>query len=125
MDSSGVRFPAMRNEIVDAVRALSDKDYQWSAWIRRELPPGRYDEFTHRVHILYDDTDVLANPYDTVGDYLRSTLEAAAMQTLGAVLDQLFHSLGTERTDEEYLRAPGWPLVVTAAQAALAALEQP
>jgi len=120
-----MRFPAMRNEIVNAVRALSDEDYQWSAWIRRELPAGQYDDFTYRVHILYDDTDVVVNPDDTVGDYLRSGQEAAAMRTLGAALDQLFDSLGTERTDEEYLRSPEWPLVIAAAQAALPVLEQP
>jgi hypothetical protein len=120
-----VRFPAMRAEVVGAIRALSDQDYQWSAWIRRELPAGHYDEFTHRIHILYDDTDVMENPEGSVGNYLRSPREAIAIRKLGSALDTLFQQLGTERTDEEYLQAPGWRSVVDAAKAALQVLEEP
>lgn len=121
---SEVRFPQMRNEIVQAVKALADRDYQWSVWVRRELPPGRYDEFTHRIHILYDDTQVLEDPDNAVGVYLRNTEEADVMRTLGSAIDSLFDDLGTELSDEEYLRAPGWTAVVDAATDALKVLER-
>ena len=111
-----VRFPEMRAEIVGAVAALADPAYQWSAWVRRELPEGHYDEFTLRIHILYDDTQVLEDPDRTVGVYLKSQEEADAMRGLGHAIDSLFAELGTERSDEEYLRAPGWDLVVDAAK---------
>ncbi|MFC0027953.1 hypothetical protein ACFFMM_00245 [Micromonospora chaiyaphumensis] len=120
---SEVRFPAMREEIVQAVRALADHEYQWSAWVRRELPPGQYDEFTHRIHILYDDTQVLEDPGAAVGIYLRSQEEAIAMQRLAAAIDALFDELGTELSDESYLRARRWPAIVTAAREALVLLE--
>jgi hypothetical protein len=113
----------MRVEIVRAVKALADPEYQWSAWVRRELPPGQYDEFTHRIHILYDDTQVLEDPRGAVGIYLRSEKEADAMRNLAAALDALFDAMGTELADEAYLRAPAWSDVVAAARVALGLLE--
>ncbi|WP_410811721.1 SCO4402 family protein [Micromonospora sp. 067-2] len=118
-----IRFPDMRNEIVRAVKALADPAYQWSAWIRRELPPGEYDEFTHRIHILYDDTEVLEDPDAAIGIYLRSQEEADSMRTLAQAIDSLFDECGTHLSDEAYLRASGWPAVVQAANAALSSLE--
>lgn len=120
---SEIRFPEMRNEIVRAVKALADPEYQWSAWIRRELPPGEYDEFTHRIHILYDDTQVLEDPDAAIGVYLRSQSEANAMRKLAQAIDSLFNELGTELSDEEYLRAPGWSSIVEAANAAFSSFE--
>lgn len=119
---SDIRFPEMRHEIVRAVKALADPVYQWSAWIRRELPPGEYDEFTHRIHILYDDTQVLEDPDAVIGIYLRSQKEADAMRYLAQAIDSLFDELGTDLSDEEYLRSPGWAAIVDAAGAALSTL---
>ncbi|GHG18727.1 MULTISPECIES: SCO4402 family protein [Amycolatopsis] len=120
-----IQFPDMRNEIVRAVKALAEPEYQWSAWVRRELPPGHYDEFTHRIHVLYDDTQVLEDPERAVGVYLRSVEEANAMRKLASAIDALFEDMGTELSDEDYLRAPGWASVVHAAREALGVLERP
>jgi hypothetical protein len=120
---SEVRFPQMRAEVIDAVRALADPEYQRRVWIRRELPqPDYYDDLTVNIHILYDDTRVLEEPADTIGDVLRSPGEAAALAPLAQQLDALFERYGTDLGDEEYLDTPEWPGVVRAAQSALAAL---
>ncbi|WP_233585537.1 hypothetical protein [Micromonospora sp. BL1] len=97
---SEVRFPDLRNEMVRAVKALADPAHQWSAWVRRELPPGGYDEFTHRIHIFYGDTQVLEDPDAAIGIYLRSQEEADALRGLAQALDSLFHECGTELPDE-------------------------
>jgi hypothetical protein len=120
-----IQYPNMRNEIVSAVHALADRKYQWAAWVRRELPPGRYDEFTYRIHVLYDDTQVLEDPDGAVGVVLRSTREADAMRELASAINALFDSLGTELSDEQYLRAPGWGSVVEAANEASRVLDLP
>ncbi|WP_244933197.1 SCO4402 family protein [Micromonospora tulbaghiae] len=120
---SEVRFRDLRNEMVRAVKALADPAHQWSAWVRRELPPGGYDEFTHRIHILYDDTQVLEDPDAAIGIYLRSQEEADALRGLAQALDSLFDECGTELPDEAYLRAPGWPAVVEAANRALSSFD--
>lgn len=120
---SEVRFPQMRAEVIDAVRALADPEYQQRVWIRRELPqPDYYDDFTLNIHILYDDTRVLEEPAGTVGDVLRSAEEATALAPLARQLDALFDRYGTDLSDEEYLATPEWAGVVRAAQTALAAL---
>lgn len=120
---SEVRFPQMRAEVIDAVRALADPEYQRRVWIRQELPqPDYYDDLTVNIHILYDDTRVLEEPAGTVGDVLRSGDEAAAMVPLARQLDAVFDRYGTDLGDEEYLNTPEWPDVVRAAQTALAAL---
>lgn len=114
-----VRFPWMRREIIEAVRVLSDPAYQWSAWVRRDLPPGVHDNFTLRVHVLYDDTEVLPDPSGAVGDLLESAAEAEALRALGEALDAVFRKLGTGRPDEDYLRADDWDAVVARARTAL------
>jgi hypothetical protein len=122
---SDIKSSAMRNEIVLAVKALADPEYQWSARVRRELPPGRYDEFTHRIHILYDDTQALEDPEGAICVYLRSREEANAMRKLAAALDTLFDDLGTDLSDEEYLRAQGWTAVVEGRQGSDKAAGEP
>ncbi len=120
-----VQFPSMRDEVVEAVEALADTEYQWSAWVRHELPVGGYDDFNLAIHILFDDTTVAEDPDRTIGVFLRSQEEADAMRKLGRQIRGLFDELGTELSDEEYLRSPGWPAVVAAAKEAREVLRKP
>lgn len=114
----------MRAEVVEAVRALSDLEYQQRVWVRRELPhPGYQDNFTLNVHVLYDDTTVFEDPEIAVGDLLRGDDEVRALKPLKAALDALFAEHGTELTDEDYLGKPGWAAVLLTARNALAVLE--
>jgi hypothetical protein len=122
---SEIRFPEMRHEVVEAVRALSDPVYQREAWVDRRLPPGGYDEFTHRIHVLYDDTEVLEDPGRAVGITLRSEREAGSMRKLATILDSMFDRVGTELPDEAYLELPEWSLVIKVARDALNILTEP
>ena len=121
--SDDVKFPQLRAEMVDAVRALADHEYQWRVWIRQDLPqPDWYDDLTLNIHVLYDDTRVLEAPTETVGDVLRTTDEATALMPLAQALDTLFTRHGKHLSDEEYLATPEWSTVVVAAGTALRAL---
>lgn len=123
VEQAVIRYPEMRAEVVEAVRALSDLEYQQRVWVRRELPhPGYHDDFRLNVHILYDDTTVFEDPATAVGDILRGEEEVRALMPLKAALDAVFAEHGTERTDEEYLGQPGWAAVLDAANKALAVL---
>jgi len=120
-----IKFPDMRRDVLDAVRALADPEYQRRVWLERRYPhEGFFDDFTLNVNTLYDDTQVLENPHQALGDILRTTKEVAAMEDLAQALDALFDRLGTELSDEEYVGAPEWELVVRAAREALAELER-
>jgi hypothetical protein len=120
-----VRFPEMRSEVMRALQALADPDYQRRVWVNRVYPhPGFYDDFTLNIHILYDDTRVLEAPHEVVGSVLSSDLEAEAMARLAHVINSLFERVGTDLSDEDYLRQPEWSSVVEQAQAALATLSE-
>ncbi|MGW4114001.1 SCO4402 family protein [Actinosynnema sp. NPDC004786] len=120
---TGVDYPDMRVEIVDAIRALSDPEYQRRVWVRREMPhPNYHDNFTMNIHVLYDDTTVFENLSEAVGPYLRNQAEIRALAPLKDALDSLFDVYGTELTDEEYIDKPEWPTVIATARAALRVL---
>ncbi|MET7339551.1 hypothetical protein [Nonomuraea sp. NPDC005650] len=109
----------MRNEVVGAVRALADPDYQKAVWIRREFPhPEYYDDFSLNIHILYDDSGVCEDPFGSIGSYLRSEREAEVVSQLADALNALLAVEGEDRSDSEYLGSPHWQAVVHAASTA-------
>jgi hypothetical protein len=111
---------------VRAVEHLADPEFQQRVWVRRELPhPDYAGNFDLAVHILYDDTTVLEDPAGSIGDLLRDQAEAEAMAALGRALDAIFEDLGTTLSDAEYVSAPQWAAVVSAARAALDVLTAP
>ncbi|GAA2127194.1 hypothetical protein GCM10009727_16800 [Actinomadura napierensis] len=115
-----VRFPDMRREVIDALQALSDPDYQRRVWVDRVYPqPGYYDDLTHNINLLYDDTSVAEDPYGQVGVTLESDEEAAVMERLVAVLDPLLDGFPAELDDAEVISRPEWAEVVKAAQDAV------
>jgi hypothetical protein len=120
-----VRYPAMRAEVVDAVRAFADPDYQWRVWVRLEYPTKRfYDDFSMRIKML-DDLGMIDDPAAAVGDVLRNQAEASALEPMNRALKALFDKHGTKLTDEEYLTTPEWTVVVDTARAALGVLTDP
>ncbi|GAB3484593.1 SCO4402 family protein [Amycolatopsis cihanbeyliensis] len=122
--TSVVRYPDMRANVVGAVRALADPEFQRRAWIRKGPPqPGFAFDFTFYVNVL-DDVRMREDPAATIGEILRNQKEVDVMKELASSLESLFHELGVERTDEEYLASPLWKPVVAAAKDALVILEE-
>ncbi|WP_435812251.1 SCO4402 family protein [Streptomyces olivaceoviridis] len=122
---NSVSFPEMRGNVVSAVQALADEDYQQRVWIDREYPhEGYYDDFDMNLHILFDDTLVLEDPTAAVGTILRSKEEVEAMGALASALDALLATEGRDKTDAEYIASPLWHAVLRAASAALEALSK-
>lgn len=121
--TAAVRFPAARRELLSALRALADLEYQRRVWIRRELPtPGYYDELDLEIHVLYDDTCVLPNPELCVGTVIRAS-EVEALRRLDGVLGPVIDELGNS-ADEDYLAHEDWTAVAAAAKDALVATER-
>ncbi|MFF3541555.1 hypothetical protein ACFYXD_06795 [Streptomyces platensis] len=118
-------LPAMRREIISAVRALSDSDYQQRVWIDRIYPHADFfDDFTLNVNTLYDDTTVLDDPAAALGRTLADDAEVEAMQCLAGRLDEILDTVGREADDIAFLQSPLWSGVVTAAQEALRLLDR-
>lgn len=110
-----LRYPAMRANLQAFSESLADEAYQERIWIEQQ-PSSVRDTFTDVVHFFYDDTTLADDPDKCVGLFLRDGTEVAAVRTLTSALDALFADLGTDRPDEAYLRAPGWPRVVSRAK---------
>ena len=124
-DLSGIRFPEMRRNVISAVRALADGEYQRRVWSERIYPnEGYYDDFTLNLNILYDDTLVLDDPVSTLGTVLRSEDEVWAMEELGSAIDEVLRLEGDGKADVDYLASPAWGAVLRSASAAYEILTQ-
>ena len=117
-----VQYPEWRDEVIDAVRALSDLDYQRRVWVSGEsIGPNFFDSLQERIHTLFDDADVLPEPGHRLGVLLRDDGEVEALRHLGRMLDEVISDLG-DAPDEHYLADPRWPEVVRRAAATLEVL---
>lgn len=114
-------YPAMRSNLQGFSESLADESYQKKVWIEHQLPSTR-DTFTDVIHFIYDDTTLAGDPQKCVGLFLWDASEVAAVRTLTSAIDALFAELGTDRPDEDYLQAPGWPRVVDSAKKLVALL---
>ena len=118
-----LRYPEMRAEVIDALRALSDVDYQRRVWIDHERPEvNGYDNLDFQVHILFDDIDVCVDPDRWVGLVLNTT-EVEPLRRLGELFGGLINDLGNV-PDEVYLAEPRWATVVELARAASQAMTE-
>lgn len=118
---SGIRLPAMRDEVVAALRALADRRHQDSRWGVYDPDVNYYDDLSLNVHVLYDDTQVLPDPEAVVGAVIFSR-EVPWLRRLHACLGPMIDDLG-DRPDADYLADPRWQLVVKSAREALEAME--
>ena len=108
-----LKFPSMREEVIEAVRALSDRAYQEREWGRSRDANRRYDDLDINVHILYDDTRVLPDPSAQVGIVLFAE-DVPPLRALEEVLGPLIDELG-DVPDREYLANPRWNSVLAVA----------
>lgn len=126
MDGGGpgdVDYPDLRFQVVEALRSLSDLDYQRRAWGKVDpRVPNRQDDLSLNIHILYDDCAVLPQPKDALGTLLHPE-EVGPLERLEVVLGPLIDSLGNS-PDATYLADPRWPVVVSTAREALTTLER-
>ena len=110
----------MRAEVLEALKALSDREYQEREWGKYQEAVCRYDDLALNVHILYDDCRVLPDPSSQVGSVLFPE-DVDYLRRVDAVLGPLIDQLGRS-PDAEYLADPRWDLVVDAAAEALSHL---
>ncbi|MEZ2320937.1 MAG: hypothetical protein ACBR15_18250 [Microcoleus sp.] len=119
-----VKYPKMREELLETLRNLADRDYQDQVWVKRDYPLGiKYDCFDEAVHFLYDDTVLAENPYSAIGVIIENEKEARLISAVCQAIDLVFEALGTEVSDEEYITSSEWTRVVEAASQALQVME--
>lgn len=114
---TSVRFPQARADIISALRALADRDYQEREWGIYRKDKNRYDDLSLNVNLLYD-CRALPDPASRVGDALFPS-DVEPLLQLGRVLEPLIDELG-DRPDRDYMTDQRWTAVVEAAANALA-----
>lgn len=121
-----MKYPDMRDELIDYLVSLSDKDYQDAVWVRREARSGVvHDELDYAIHFIYDDTCLGQNPSEAIGWFLKNEDEAESIRSLVLALNLVFSKYGLDLSDREYIAKPEWSDVVRAAERSRSVLSQP
>ena len=109
----------MREELIHNLKALSDRNYQESAWVREEFSEGiEYDNFDLAINFLFDDTCLADNPKDLIGYCLINKQEAELVCSVTKSIDKLLSELGNDLSDSEYISSPLWEDVIQSARQA-------
>jgi hypothetical protein len=123
MELSALKYPSMRDELIDYVTALSDITYQQRYWIGGETSDEvKHDELDYAIHFLYDDTCLSRNPLEAIGLFLKNDDEAALVGDLIGALEKVFDIYGTKLGDNEYIKTSEWKDVISRAGKLKAAL---
>lgn len=115
---SDLKYPEMREELIQHLHALSDADYQHRVWVlggADEKTGTKHDEFDYAVHFFYDDSSLASDPSSTVGWILRDQAEVMKISKLIECIELIFQKYGTKLSDAEYIRLFEWGAVLAAA----------
>lgn len=118
LEFSQVKYPEMREELIDYIHGLGDEKYQYQAWVEDNRPSGGHDELDYAIHFLYDDTDLADDPESMIGWVLTGKDESDVIASLVSALNAVFDKYGTELADKEYIAKKEWVSVIDAAKKA-------
>lgn len=117
-----VEFPQMRNEVISALEAVSDRTYQQRVWVDGIMPDcNYYDDLDLNIHILLEDINVCVDPVRWVGVVLLGN-EVGPLRELGVPFLAMIGDLG-DVSDADYLADPRWDEVIRLAQTALTTMK--
>jgi len=122
MEFTKLRYPNLRDQLIDCLRSLSDRAYQRDAWVNRNLPLGQGDNFDLAIHVLFDDLGLEEDPRGAIGVFLYDEAEIVLISDLIEALNAIFDKYGTSLSDEDYIEKPEWKRVLETAKIAWSAL---
>ncbi|MGW5261781.1 SCO4402 family protein [Microbispora sp. NPDC004025] len=114
-----VQWPERRADVLNALQALGDRDYQEQHWRAGHGWP----DLTAAVHWLIDDTSIdQAGARSLIPQLFQNEREADRVQLVVDALLRVLDDLGPIAPDDAYLDHPAWVSVLHAADAALQVL---
>jgi hypothetical protein len=123
---SEVTFPAMRQELQYAVRALADEDFQIMVWGQEVKPYSQFAySFDMAFHALLDDSTVAEQEDDAVGTVLKDHQELMRIQELISAARRLIRDIGVKGSYAEARGQASWISVIEAAKRARSSIGDP
>ena len=116
-----VQFPAMRRDVMSALAALADEQYQQFVWLGQGEWPGHAADLQLAVNVLFDDAQVLPEPSTRVGTVLVEGHEISRLRELGSLLNGMLERHARD-ADQDVVDDPDWDRVRDAASRALSAI---
>lgn len=115
----------MRAELVDYLKGLSSRAYQYNCWVHKSCPEGvEHDELDYAVHFLFDDTNLSCKPESYIGTILKDSKEAGLVKDVCVELTKIFDTHGYDHPDEKYIELREWASVLDAASKAIKVMKQ-
>jgi hypothetical protein len=119
-----VKYPNMRDELIETLQDLSDVEYQRRTWVNHEFPEGiQFDCFDNSIHLLLGDMSLITNPERSLGSVVENEVELNAVRKVALAIDHMLKKLGNEATDAEYINDPEWSEVINTSSEALRIIE--
>ncbi|WP_425571052.1 SCO4402 family protein [Planotetraspora kaengkrachanensis] len=114
-----VQWPERREDVLNALQVLGDRDYQEQHWRSGHGWP----DLTNAVHWLIDDTFIdQTGARALIPQLFRDEREADLVQIVVDALLRVLDDLGPTAPDDAYLDHPAWISVLHSAHTALQVL---
>jgi hypothetical protein len=114
-----LKYPEMREELIDYLQSLSDREYQIRIWVNKNFPTPKYfDSLTMTLQLL-EDLGVFRDPEKLIGTIFKNQEEVTALARLSRALDFVFSLYGNDLPDSIYIQSSEWDDVISEATAAL------
>lgn len=121
-----IKYPSMRQNLVDVLCRLSDLDYQQAVWLdssQEQIRDSEYDYFDLTTKSLLDDF-IWDAAERLIGAIFRDTEELEASLDVVKQLSIFLQTKTTNQGVDMYINDPDWLLIVATARNAIRILHR-
>ena len=119
LNSTELKYPDMRDELLEYLLGLSDIDYQIEKWIQYNPKDKiKFDCLNLVIHFIFDDTVLGEAPEKAIGFFLLNKREADAVRDVVRNLDIVLKKYGMDKEDSFYIQTDEWRSVLNASKKA-------
>lgn len=122
MSSFSIKYPEKRNEIIQSLKWLSEKDIK--KCINPNAPHSFWDNLKYPLEVYLEDMEFdKGNIEDFISVVFYDVNECQSIKKIAIYLDRLINELGWQKPDQTYLEWHSWNDLVKAANNALKVLK--
>ena len=111
-DHLRLKFPAIRSDVIGALKDLGDPEYQARYWVRHEQPDdGSLMGIEYILDTLFNNYRLEHDPEGWIGTIYYDRQELEAVQKALSILRAFFDTAGWYEEEEVYINHPQWEFV--------------